>query len=71
MNQEEKKIDVYLMCEENKDYLVFDFEEPLKVNFNEESNQNELKEVFVRIILFQSKFFISNKIKTPNSSTMN
>ena len=50
MNQEEKIIDVYLMCEENKDYLVFDFEESLKVNFNEESNQNELKEVFVRIL---------------------
>lgn len=50
MNQEEKIIDVYLMCKENKDYLVFDFVEPLKVNFNEESNQNELKEVFVRIL---------------------
>lgn len=49
MNQEENKIKVYLVCEEEKDYLVFDFEESLKVNFNEESNQNELKEVFIRI----------------------
>lgn len=50
MNQEEKIINVYLECEENKDYLVFDFDEPLKVNFNEEANQNELKEVFIRIL---------------------
>ncbi len=59
MNREEMIINVHLEQEEMIDYLVFEFDQPKKVNLNEESNQNQLKEVFIDIL----SRMVSNKVK--------
>ena len=42
MNQESKVINVYLEKRENKDYLVFGFEEVAEVCLNDDESQNNL-----------------------------
>ena len=45
MNQENKLINVHLEKRENKDYLVFDFEEVAEVCLNDDESQNNLKNI--------------------------
>ena len=47
MNQESKAINVHLEKRENKDYLVFGFEEVAEVCLNDDESQNNLKSIFV------------------------
>jgi len=46
MNQENMIINVHLEKRDNKDYMIFEFEEEIVVCLNEESGQSELKTVF-------------------------
>ena len=48
MNQESKVINVHLEKRENKDYLVFGFEEVAEVCLNDDESQNNLKSIFVK-----------------------
>ena len=50
MNQESKVINVYLEKRENKDYLVFGFEEVAEVCLNDDESQNNLKSIFVKLL---------------------
>lgn len=50
MNQENKVINVHLEKKENKDYLVFEFEEVVEVCLNNDESQNDLKIVFVKLL---------------------
>ena len=50
MNQESKVINVHLEKRENKDYLVFDFEETAEVCLNKDASQNDLKSIFVKLL---------------------
>ena len=50
MNQENKVINVHLEKKENKDYLVFEFEEVVEVCLNNDESQNDLKTVFVKLL---------------------
>ena len=50
MNQESKVINVHLEKRENKDYLVFDFEETAEVCLNNDESQNDLKSIFVKLL---------------------
>ena len=50
MNQESKVINVHLEKRENKDYLVFDFEENAEVCLNNDASQNDLKSIFVKLL---------------------
>ena len=47
MNQESKVINVHLEKRENKDYLVFDFEENAEEWVKNNEIQNDLKSIFV------------------------
>ena len=49
MNQESKVINVYLEKRENKDYLVFGFEEVAEVCLNDDESQNNLKSYLQRL----------------------
>lgn len=50
MNQEDKVINVHLENRDKKDYMIFEFEEEIVVCLNEESGQNELKNVFSALL---------------------
>lgn len=50
MNQENRIINVHLKKDNKKDYLVFEFDEDIKVCLNSDSSQNELKRVFSAIL---------------------
>lgn len=50
MNQESKAINVHLEKRENKDYLVFGFEEVAEVCLNDDESQNNLKSIFVKLL---------------------
>jgi len=47
MNQESKVINVHLEKRENKDYLVFGFEEVAEVCLNDDESQNNLKSILL------------------------
>ncbi|MFR7359441.1 MAG: hypothetical protein ACLUTV_10415 [Dorea longicatena] len=49
MNQESKVINVHLEKRENKDYLVFGFEEVAEVCLNDDESQNNLKSILNQI----------------------
>ncbi len=59
MNQEEKIIKVYLEKKDNKDYLVFEFEELIEVCLNESECQNDLKKMFINLLTI----LVDNKVK--------
>lgn len=46
MSQEEKIIKVYLESQAKEDYMIFGFENEMKVCMNNENCQNELKSIF-------------------------
>lgn len=50
MNQENKLINVHLEKRKNKDYLVFGFEEVAEVCLNDDESQNNLKNIFVKLL---------------------
>ena len=50
MNQERKVINVHLAKKEDKDYLVFGFEEIAEVCLNDDESQNNLKSIFVKLL---------------------
>ena len=55
MNQESKVINVHLEKRENKDYLVFGFEEVAEVCLNDDESQNNLKSIFVLSLIHISE----------------
>lgn len=68
MNQEEKKIKVYLETKGKEDYMCFEFEKEKTVCLTNEDCQNDLKDVFntllkelliqpIRLEYFQNKSF--------------
>ena len=56
MNQESKAINVHLEKRENKDYLVFGFEEVAEVCLNDDESQNNLKSIFVKLLTEITKY---------------
>ena len=56
MNQESKAINVHLEKRENKDYLVFGFEEVAEVCLNDDESQNNLKSIFVKLLMEITKY---------------
>ena len=56
MNQESKVINVHLEKRENKDYLVFGFEEVAEVCLNDDESQNNLKSIFVKLLTEITKY---------------
>ena len=56
MNQESKVINVHLEKRENKDYLVFGFEEVADVCLNDDESQNNLKSIFVKLLTEITKY---------------
>ena len=56
MNQESKVINVHLEKRENKDYLVFGFEEVAEVCLNDDESQNNLKNIFVKLLTEITKY---------------
>ena len=56
MNQESKVINVHLEKRENKDYLVFGFEEAAEVCLNDDESQNNLKSIFVKLLTEITKY---------------
>ena len=56
MNQESKAINVHLEKRENKDYLVFGFEEVAEVCLNDDESQNNLKNIFVKLLTEITKY---------------
>ena len=55
MNQENKVINVHLEKRESKDYLVFGFEEIAEVCLNDDESQNNLKSIFVKLLVQLTK----------------
>lgn len=63
MNLETKIINVVLNKVDDKDVLVFEFDNSLVVNLNSETSQNELKNVFSQLLKEMLKFNIKLKLK--------
>ena len=55
MNQENKVINVHLEKRESTDYLVFGFEEISEVCLNDDESQNNLKSIFVKLLVQLTK----------------
>lgn len=50
MNQVSKVINVFLRKENERDYLVFDFEDEITVCLNDDNCQSDLKKVFSKLL---------------------
>lgn len=70
MNQESKVINVHLEKRENKDYLVFGFEEVAEVCLNDDESQNNLKSIFVKLLTEITKYPIELQfLEKPEAKT--
>ena len=70
MNQGNKLINAHLEKRDEKDYLVFEFEETAEVCLNNDESQNDLKNIFIKLLaeltegLVQIKFVENSEYKT-------
>ena len=70
MNQERKVINVHLAKKEDKDYLVFGFEEIAEVCLNDDESQNNLKSIFVKLLAEITKYPVELRfIEKPEYKT--